>query len=163
LEADITAQWQTALQALLGDTQTTRLIAGIAARLLYEAERLSPEAATDLLSRMLSPGTPVDQAAGFFEGFFDGAGQRLIHDAALRVAVDDWLMSLDEEAFTASLPLFRRVFSALDRNERRRLMDAVVGRESGAVRSYALIPGAEALWPAHLGRVLALLETGSSL
>jgi hypothetical protein len=32
--------------------------------------------------------------------------QRLIHDAALRGAVDDWLMGLEREAFTASLPLF---------------------------------------------------------
>jgi hypothetical protein len=47
-----------------------------------------------------APGIPVAEAAGFFEGFFEGAGQRLIHDAALRGAVDSWLMALDQEAFT---------------------------------------------------------------
>jgi hypothetical protein len=158
LEAQIVAQWQAALQALLHDDQATRLVAGTAARLLHEAGQLAADVATDLLARMLSPGMPVAQAAGFFEGFFDGAGQRLIHDAPLREAVDAWLMALDEDAFTTNLPLFRRVFSALDRNERRRLMDAVARRESRVAKSYALIPGTESLWPAHQARVLALLD-----
>ena len=161
LESDIVEQWRGALETLLGDTQTTRLVAGVAARLLYEVERLSPEAATDLLGRMLSPGTPVPEAAGFFEGFFDGAGQRLIHDAPLREAVDGWLMTLDEEAFTGSLPLFRRVFSALDSAERRHLLDALFGRRGGGAKGYTLIPGAEAIWPAHQARVLALLDAGA--
>ena len=160
LESDVVAQWQGALQALLRDDQTTRLVAGVAARLLYEVERLGPEEATDLLGRMLSPGTPVAEAAGFFEGFFDGAGQRLIHDAQLRGAVDGWLMTLDEEAFTANLPLFRRVFSALDRAERRHLMDALFGRRGGGAKGYVLLPGAAAIWPAHEARVLALLDAG---
>jgi hypothetical protein len=162
LETDVVTQWRAALQALLHDDQATRLVAGVAARLLYEAGQLAADAAADLLARMLSPGTPVAEAAGFFEGFFDGAGQRLIHDAPLREAVDAWLMALEEEAFTANLPLFRRVFSALDRTERRRLMDAVSGHESDAAGSYALMPGAQSLWPAHEARVLALLDTGAS-
>jgi hypothetical protein len=162
LEADVVAQWRSALQALLNDDQATRSVAGTAARLLYGAQQLSAEAAADLLARMLSPGTPVVEAAGFFEGFFDGAGERLIHDAPLREAVDGWLMGIDEEAFSANLPLFRRVFSALDRNERRRLMDAVSGQESGVARRYVLMPGTELLWPAHQARVLALLDAGVS-
>ena len=141
--------------------QTTRLIAGTAARLLYEAELLAADHTADLLARMLSPGTPVAEAAGFFEGFFEGAGQRLIHDAALRSAVDGWLLSLDDEAFTGSLPLFRRVFSALDRHERRRLMDALFARSTGA-RGYRLIADADAIWPAHQARVLALLNAGGA-
>ena len=141
LEADVVAGWRDALQALLRDNQATRLVAGTAARLLYEVELLTAEQASDLLPRMLSPGTPVAEAAGFFEGFFEGAGQRLIHDAALRGAVDGWLMALDEEAFTANLPLFRRVFSALDPAERRRLMDALFERRGGGAKGYRLIAG----------------------
>ena len=162
LEADIVGSWRDALGALLNDGQTTRLIAGTAARLLYEAELLTADHAADLLTRMLSPGTPVAEAAGFFEGFFEGAGQRLIHDATLRGAVDAWLMELDEDAFTASLPLFCRVFSALDRTERRRLMDALFARSTGGAKGYRLIAGAGDFWPAHQARVIDLLTSGAT-
>lgn len=161
LEADVVATWREALRRLLADDQATRLLAGAAARLLYEAEKLSADEAAALLARMLSPGAPVAEAAGFFEGFLEGAGQRLIHDAPLREAVDAWLIGLDEEAFTANLPLFRRVFAALDKSERRRLMDAALGRGGSGARGYRLLPGAEALWPAHEARVLALLQAGA--
>lgn len=160
LEAAVVTNWHHALQALLRDSQATRLVAGTAARLLYEVERLTAGQAADLLARMLSPGTPVTEAAGFFEGFFDGAGQRLIHDAPLRGAVDAWLMTLEEEAFTGGLPLFRRVFSGLDRNERRRLMDALFSRGGDGARGYRLIAGAVDLWPSHQARVIELLDAG---
>ncbi|PDT85123.1 hypothetical protein CO669_31690 [Bradyrhizobium sp. Y36] len=162
IEIEIVASWRDALRALVNDDRATRLIAGTAARLLYEAELLTADQAADLLTRMLSPGTPVAEAAGFFEGFFEGAGQRLIHDATLRGAVDAWLMTLDGEAFTASLPLFRRVFSALDRTERRRLMDALFTRSIGAARGYRLLAGTTDIWPAHQARVLELLRSGAA-
>lgn len=162
LDADIDAQWHAALGRLLRDDQATRLIAGVAARLLYEADLLAADDAAGLLSRMLSPGTPVAEAAGFFEGFFAGAGQRLIHDAPLRGAVDAWLMALEEEDFTASLPLFRRVFAVLDRTERRRLIDALFERRgAGGADGYRLMPGAAAIWPAHEARVIELLNAGA--
>jgi hypothetical protein len=160
LEADVVTSWRGALQLLLRDGQATRLVTGTAARLLYEVELLTADGTAELLSRMLSPGTPIAEAAGFFEGFFEGAGQRLIHDTALRGAVDTWLMALEEEAFTSSLPLFRRVFSALDRSERRRLMDALFGRSGGAT-GYRLIAGAAELWPKHEARVIELLKSGA--
>lgn len=162
LDTDVVAKWRDALTTLLHDSQATRLIAGTAARLLYEAELLAADHAADLLARMLSPGTPVAEAAGFFEGFFEGAGQRLIHDAALRSAVDAWLMALDEETFTASLPLFRRVFSALDRTERRRLMDALFARSPNGAKGYRLIADADAIWPMHQARVIELLRSGAA-
>jgi len=82
-------------------------------------------------------------------------------DAALRGAVDTWLNTLDEDAFIASLPLFRRVFSALDRTERRRLMDALFARSAGGDRGYRLIAGAGDIWPDHQARVLDLLTSGA--
>jgi hypothetical protein len=160
LEADVVTSWRDALRALLRDGQASRLVSGTAARLLYEVELLTADDVADLLSRMLSPGTPVAEAAGFFAGFFEGAGQRLIHDAQLRTAVDSWLMTLEAEAFTGNLPLFRRVFSGLDRSERRRLMDALFGRGGGA-KSYRLVAGAAELWPKHEARVIELLKAGA--
>ncbi|MBY0285318.1 MAG: hypothetical protein K2W81_15315 [Sphingomonas sp.] len=159
LDTDTTEAWHQALRHVLDHPQTTRVIAGVAARLLYAADLLTADEAAHLLVRMLSPGTPVADAAGFFDGFFEGAGQRLIHDGPLRAAVDGWLMTLDDADFTSNLPLFRRVFSALDKAERRRMMDALFGRTKSGADGYRLLPGADALWPAHFDRVMALMTT----
>lgn len=161
LDVGVATRWHEALRKVIDDDQVTRLVAGAAARLLYEAEQLSADKAAALLARMLSPGTAVAEAAGFFEGFLEGAGQRLIHDTPLRDAVDAWLTGLDEEAFVGNLPLFRRVFAALDRNERRRLIDAVLGRFAAGAQGYRLLPDAAALWPAHEQRVLAIMGGGA--
>lgn len=161
LAPGVGATWRKALQGALDDDQATRLVTGTAARLLYEAELMSAEDAALLLVRLLSPGTPVGEAAGFFEGFFEGAGQRLIHDAPLCEAVDAWLTGLDEEAFVMNLPLFRRVFAGLDRSERRRLMDAALGRRGAGAGGYRLLPDTGAIWPAHQARVLALMTAGA--
>ncbi|ONG56046.1 hypothetical protein BKE38_06870 [Pseudoroseomonas deserti] len=161
LDAETVAAWHGALATMLEDEQATQLVAGAAGRLLYEGEQIGAEAAAALLQRRLSPGIAVAQAAGFFEGFLAGAGQRLIHDAALRQAVDGWMLGLEEDSFVANLPLFRRVFSDLDRQERRRLMDAARGQAEASARGYRLLPGAAALWPAHEARIRALIEAGA--
>lgn len=155
-EAD-RAEWREALAAVIEDEQSTPLLAGAAARLLYEDGVLVPEAAADLLGRMLSPGRAVAEAAGFFDGFFDGAGERLIYDDGLRTAVDRWMLQLDGEDFTVFLPLFRRAVGNLDRMQRRRLLDTLFERGAGGLQGRVLRPDAAAIWPAHLERLTALL------
>ncbi|TGS65766.1 hypothetical protein EN844_16300 [Mesorhizobium sp. M3A.F.Ca.ET.201.01.1.1] len=150
--------WRTGLAAVLDSSRSTALVAGCAAHLLYEAGLLSAEAAADLLGMRLSPGTPIADAAAFFEGFFSGAGQRLIYDEGLRGAVDAWLASLDEEAFVAHLPLLRRVFSNLDSMERRRLIEAVLGKRASLPAGLTPAPDGGEAWRRHfglLGRLLA--------
>jgi hypothetical protein len=155
---DERAIWLDALRAIVADTHATPLVAGASARLLYAGEELSPNEAALLLSRALSPGRPVAEAAGFFEGFFDGAGETLIHDQPLREAVDEWVQSLDGETFTASLPLFRRAFSNLDRMQRRRLLGALFGRAASGLHGRTLTPNAEEIWPAHFERIVGILK-----
>jgi hypothetical protein len=150
--------WRGALRSLIEDPQAAPLLAGGAARLLYEAEAMTPSEAADLLARMFSPGRPLAAAAGFFEGFFEGSGERLIYDAALRGAVDAWLQGLDGEAFTEHLPLFRRSFSNLDRMQRKRLLVALFGRVAGALPGLALAPYAAAIWPVHFARIAGILN-----
>lgn len=158
LAEDERATWRGALHQIIDDTQAAPLVAGVAARLLYAAEDLSPDGAALLLSRALSPGRPVTDAAGFFEGFFEGAGETLIHDQPLREALDQWVQSLDGETFTAHLPLFRRAFSNLDRMQRRRLLDALFGRASASVQGRTLAANAEEIWPAHFERIVGILK-----
>lgn len=157
LDEDVHDQWLTALGRIPDDMGASPLIVGAVARLLYEVERMDAEAATVLLARTLSPGVPMSDAAGFFEGFFTDSGPRLIHDGLLRGSVDEWMASLDEEAFIETLPLFRRAFGAMDRMERRRLMDAIFERRSTGARGYVAALGANATWPALETRILAIL------
>jgi hypothetical protein len=155
--------WRAALRALTEDRHAAPLLAGTAARLLYEADALTPEAAALLLGRALSPGRAVAEAAFFFEGFFAGGGERLIHDKGLRDAVDHWLQSLDGGQFTEHLPLFRRAFANLDRVQRRRLLDTLFGRVGAGLPGRLPVPEAAAIWPRHFARLAALLTARPSL
>ena len=157
IAGDERAAWRSALRTLIEDAQVTPLIAGTAARRLYEADELTPDDAVLLLGRALSPGRAVADAAGFFEGFFEGGGERLIHDKGLRAAVDRWMQSLDEQNFVEHLPLFRRAFSNLDRMQRRRLLDALFGRASAGLPGRVLAPDAAQIWPRHLERLTGIL------
>jgi hypothetical protein len=157
ITGDDLANWRGALRRILDDGQAAPLLGGTAARLLHEAEMITPAQAADLLSRMFSPGRPLSSAAGFFQGFFEGSSERLIYDDGLRGAVDAWLQSLEPDDFTANLPLFRRAFAGLDRMQRRRLLDALFGRAAGALPGLILAPDAATLWPRHLAHVTAIL------
>lgn len=157
---DVLEAWRKGLHEVLESSRSTALVAGCVAHLLYEAEVLQAEDAAQLLQRRLSPGTPVVDAAGFFEGFFSGAGQRLIYDEALRGAVDAWLKTLDDETFVAHLPLLRRVFSNLDSMERRRLIEAVLGRAGRLPATLVLAPDGGEGWRRHL-ELLRPILTGT--
>lgn len=153
--------WRDGLSALPDDPRASPRVAGKAARLLHEAGDIDADGAALLLARRLSPGTETARAAGFFEGFLEGAGARLVHDDALRGAVDDWLTGLGEEAFTEALPLFRRVFSDLDRMERRRLIDAATGASADGAAAWTVPESAARLWERHLEDLALLLRDGA--
>lgn len=160
VEGDLASVWSDALARVAADDQAARLVMGSAARLLYEAGEMSAEDAVALLGRMLSPGTTPTDAAGFFEGFFEGSGQRLLYDANLRDCVDAWRISLDEETFTEYLPVFRRVLSELDKTEKKRLLDGLFGRTaSGTGR--VLADHAGGFWPEHLKTLTEILGKGA--
>ncbi|MEM8740347.1 MAG: DUF5682 family protein [Pseudomonadota bacterium] len=153
----LAAQWHKALTLIVADGQASAPIAGLAARLLYEAGQMSTEEAVLHLSRMLSPGVAVADAAGFFGGFLEGAAQRLLYDDQLRDCVDRWISGLEDDEFIAHLPLFRRIFALMDRTERKRLMDALFSGSTASV-AQRLAPDAEAFWPRHLDRIASILK-----
>lgn len=147
-ESTVTDIWRAALDEVARDDGATPLVAGLAARLAYGTADLDAEDIATLMSRRLSRTKPAAEAAAFFEGFFTGAGMKMVHDTALREAVDTWVMTLDEEAFIENLPLFRRVFSTLDANERRVLLEHLIGK-AGTGPSGSFAPNAEAIWQAQ--------------
>jgi Family of unknown function (DUF5682) len=160
MESSATEAWLESLREVMKDDQATPLVAGQAVRLLYEGEYIESEEAIKWLARKLSPGTTTSNAAGFFEGFLEGAGSRLIHDDKLRNCVSDWVMELDEETFVGSLPLFRRVFSNMDKMERHRLLEAALGRESTRA-GYQMVEGIDQLWQEQMQRVASILSGGT--
>ena len=162
IAGDELAAWRNALRALTSDARVTPVIAGAAARLLYQADALAAEDAATLLGRALSPNRAAVDAAGYFEGFFEGAGERLIHDGPLREAVDAWMQGLDEAFFVEHLPLFRRAFSNLDRMQRRRLLDALLSRAGAGLPGRALKPDAAEIWPRHFERLTEILTARSA-
>lgn len=148
------------LAEVLESPRSTALVAGCVAHLLYEAGSLDAVGAALLLERRLSPGTPIVDAAGFFEGFLSSAGHRLIHYEALRCAVDAWLKTLGETDFIAHLPLLRRVFANLNGMERRRLIEAVLGRAGRLPASFVPAPDGGVGWQRHLQALRPLLAGG---
>jgi len=162
LGEDIETHWLQGLERLVDGKQTNPRVRGTAAQMLYEAGALGSEDVASLLQRHLSPGTGVPDAAAFFEGFFEGIAPRLIHDGPLRESVDRWICTLDDEAFTASLPLLRRVFSHLDRMERRRMLDALLGRRGGGSSGLVFVPERAAVWERQMAVLRDLFETGGA-
>ncbi|MCU0710568.1 MAG: DUF5682 family protein [Pirellula sp.] len=151
------SSWLEALRDIVDDERATALIGGQAARLLYESDQLSSDEAVTLLGRKLSPGSTMSEAAGFFEGFLEGAGVRLIHDQSLRSCINDWILEIDEESFVEALPIFRRVFSNLDKMERQRLLVAALGQETQHTR-YVVTQGIDHCWSEHVQTIASILK-----
>jgi hypothetical protein len=160
-ETDIRARWIAALTETAFSSLAAPQVAGLCARLAQEQDGATMADVATLLSRRLSRAHPAAEAAAFFEGFFRNAALKLAHNPDLRRAVDDWLLTLDDEAFTETLPLLRRVFAALDSNERKRLLGELLGREGSALSGLRLADDAAALWDSHLAVLGAIFDRGS--
>lgn len=156
-DEDTISAWQNALTQVAQHDGTTPLIAGISTRICYETDLLSDDVVALRVTRAISPGVLIGDAAGFFEGFFTGSGQRLIHDTSLRRIVDMWLTDLDGENFVSHLPLLRRVFSGMDHAERQELLERALGR-GGTVLTFELAQNADTIWADHQGMLTRILN-----
>jgi hypothetical protein len=104
------------------------------------------------MSLALSPGMPTPQAAAWVQGFLHGSGLALIHHASLWQLVNQWVMSLAEEAFISVLPLLRRTFSTFPVGERRQ-----IGELAKSSDSFKILHGETHLDMARVEKVLPLL------
>ncbi len=133
------ADWMPALSRLagLGSTGGTHgLIAGLAARLLFDEQTEDADATARRVSQALSVGNDPAPAAAWLEGFLHQSGMVLLHDERLWQTVDAWVASLTEEAFTRVLPLVRRTFALFPGTERQQLGERAKRQSvsGGAVR-----------------------------
>jgi hypothetical protein len=72
------------------------------------------------------------------------------------------MQSLDEAFFIEHLPLFRRAFSNLDRMQRRRLLDVLLGSAGAGLAGRVLRTDAAEIWPRHFERLTGILGARSS-
>jgi hypothetical protein len=61
------------------------------------------------------------RAADWIQGFLQGSGLLLLHDAAIWTVLDDWITNLTPEAFMVLLPLLRLTFSTFTPAEWRQM------------------------------------------
>lgn len=157
-DAAIEAQWWQGLEGIADNRMSNLQMAGLASRLLYQAERLSTDALELHLGKMLSPSVPAADAARYFDGFFTQAVEQLLYDDVLLTAIEQWLVSLDDAAFIEFLPLFRRIFADLDAMERKRMIDRVLQARTQTESALTVNTSALMAWPDQLASIGLLIR-----
>jgi hypothetical protein len=130
---DLRDEWIAAVGTLANRAALHGLVAGRACRLLHDAGCIDGGEVRRRLGLALSRGGDPADGAAWLEGFLEGSGTVLIHDAALLAVIDGWVTAVGADTFDALLPLLRRTFSTFPAGERRQLAAAVMrGVGSGA-------------------------------
>jgi hypothetical protein len=120
---DLRSRWLDTLATMIDRTDVHGLLLGRIVRLLLDADRL-----TDVpvrLARALSAGVPAADKAAWVDGFFTDGALLLIHDAALRRLLDEWVSQLEEAQFVDMLPLLRRTFGTFAPAERQAIAERI--------------------------------------
>jgi hypothetical protein len=117
--------WQRVLTQLADQQGLHGLLAGRCCRLLFEAGVFAAEDTARRLGLALSTANDPTQAAAWIEGFLKGSGLLLLHNPTLWQVLDDWVIHLTPDSFTAILPLLRRTFSTFPAPERRQMGERV--------------------------------------
>lgn len=149
------ADWYAALAAVQRNGASQGLLAGAAARLLFDAQQADAEATATALGLALAPAQPTAYATAWIEGFLRGSGLVLIHHRALFDLLDTWLGSLAEDTFRETVPLLRRAFAEFSQPERRQIMDLAA---AGPAAPLAVAEALDFDWERG-ARVLPVLRT----
>lgn len=137
-DAALLEQWRAALGRIAANESCHALVAGLAARLLFDDRVDDVEATARRMSLALSAASDPAAAAAWLTGFLNDSGMVLVHDDDLWALVDAWLTGLPEAVFMHTLPLLRRAFARFSEPERRQLGERV--RHGPATASRAAVP-----------------------
>lgn len=161
------AEWQAALRQLVANERIHGLVRGWSCRLLLDAEAIDGDELQRLARLALSTVTPRGESAAWIGGLLRGSAVLLMQHDGLWRALDDWLVELDPDSFTALLPLIRRAFADFEPPERRAMGEKIKRLHGGPAVSpdlARLVPleqqRAELVLPV-LGRILGVnMEPG---
>ncbi len=112
-ESLVSALWQVA-----GRDDLNTKLSGFAAAVLMERGLMGTEQLKLEVRRRLSPGTPADLGAGWFEGLAMKNRYALIARLSLWESLDNYLETLDDEEFKRALVFLRRAFADFTARER---------------------------------------------
>lgn len=154
-DAELAEGWLAALRGVSRSGGSTHpLLCGLAARLLFDEQKLSAGEVAERMGLALSAATAPADASAWIEGFLNQSSLVLLHDDILWNLLDQWLDGLTETHFTRIVPMLRRTFTAFSAPERRQLAERTRRPTEGA----APIRGETAWDPIRAARPLPLLR-----
>ena len=110
--------WLSALSDLARWDHLNTRLSGFAAAILLERGGMETADLTREVSRRLSPGTPAELGAGWFQGLAMRNRYALIARLSLWQSLSDYLDGLDEEEFKRALVFLRRAFADFTAREK---------------------------------------------
>ena len=110
--------WLSALSDLARWDHLNTRLSGFAAAILLERGGMATADLTREVSRRLSPGTPAELGAGWFQGLAMRNRYALIARLSLWQSLSDYLDGLDEEEFKRALVFLRRAFADFTAREK---------------------------------------------
>jgi hypothetical protein len=115
--------WMSVARELVDSYVVHPRCAGLAAGLLYLAQRIDEKGIGDIVAQRMSNTLALEQAVSFLEGFLQVNSLVLVKSRPIVEALDRWLVELERQRFRDQLPLLRRAFGALGQTERRYLLE----------------------------------------
>ena len=120
LEAD---RWLSLMTTISDRDDLNTRCSGFAMAILLERGEADEELLAREVARRLSPGIPADLGAGWFEGLAGKNRYALIARLSLWRHLDDYLSTLDEDAFRRALVFLRRAFADFSPSEKNNIAE----------------------------------------
>jgi hypothetical protein len=110
--------WQNELKQLAGRDDLNAILSGVAFSIMLEHNLVSEDECGKEVSRRLSPGTPADIGAGWFEGLSGRNRYALLSRISLWKELDNYINALDEAEFCRALVFLRRAFGRFEASQK---------------------------------------------
>ena len=140
LHADLidTERWNAELDWIATTDSLNSYLSGLAMAL--RLVQTSDEVLERQLSCRLSPATPADLTAGWFEGLMQFNREALFQRSTLWKQLDHFVTTLEEEDFRRCLVPLRRAFSSFSKGQTRRIVSCLLQASPQDAQSMLDIP-----------------------
>lgn len=128
---DHETMWYHGLKQISQQQGAHGLLRGRTARILFDHQQADIAEVMRWMRLAVSLANEPSQAAAWLTGFLKDSGLVLLHNAPLLQIINEWVMSLSADAFTALLPLLRRIFTTFTPPERKQIGRLIAKQQSG--------------------------------
>ena len=119
--------WVKELTDLASRDDKNAKLSGLAFAVLLERNLVNEDFCAKEVTRRLSPGSPADLGAGWFEGLSMRNRYALLSRTGLWAELDGYIQSLDDEEFKRGLVYLRRAFSHFEPREKNSVAELLGG------------------------------------